>query len=105
MLRTRLRISKIETKDCFWWNKLDLNIRNSASHNIFKENLHNFIRPSPNSTFDIHNSYGIKLLTRLNLGFSRLQEDKFKHCFQDTFNPLCDCGNNIEIATLVSKLP
>ena len=52
-----------------------------------------FTRPSPNSIFDIYNPYGIKLLTRLRLGLSHLNEYKFKH---DTINPICICGGDIE---------
>ena len=79
------------------WNKLDLNIRNSASLNAFKKKLLNFIRPCANSIFDIHNPLGIKLLTRLRLGLSPLHEHKFRHCFQDTLNPLCQCAKDIEL--------
>ena len=68
-------------------DKLDLNIRNSASLNAFKKKLLNFIRPGANSIFDILNTLGIKFLTRLRLGLDHLHEDKFKHCFQDTLNP------------------
>ena len=78
------------------WNKLDLNIRNSASLNTFKKKLLNFIRPCANSIFDIHNSLGIKLLTRLCLALIDLHEHKFRHCFQDTLNPLCEYGKDIE---------
>ena len=78
------------------WNKLVLNIRNSASLNTFKKKLLNFIRPCANSIFDIHNPLGIKLLTRLRLGLSHLHEHKFRHCFQDTLNSLCECGKDIE---------
>ena len=78
------------------WTKLDLNIRNSASLNALKKKLLNFIRPCANSIFDIHNPLGIKLLTRLRLGFTPLHEDKFRHCFQDTLNPLCECAKDIE---------
>ena len=78
------------------WNKLDLNIRNSASLNTFKKKLLNFIRPCANSIFDIHNPLGIKLSTRLRLGLSHLHEHKFRHCFRDTLNPLCECGKDIE---------
>ena len=78
------------------WNKLDLNIRNSASLNTFKNKLLNFIRPCASSIFDIHNPLGIKLLTRLRLGLSHLHEHKFRHCFQDTLNPLCECSKDIE---------
>ena len=78
------------------WNKFDLNIRNSASLNTFKKMLLNFIRPSANSIFNIHNPLGIKLLTRLCLGLSHVHERKFRHCFQDTLNPLCECSKDIE---------
>ena len=37
-----------------------------------------------------------QLLTRLRLGLSQLYENKFRHCFQDTLNPLCECGKDIE---------
>ena len=78
------------------WNKLDLNIRNSASLNAFKKKILNFIRPCSNSIFDIHSPLGIKLLTRLRLGLSPLHEHKFRHCFQDTLNPLCECAKDID---------
>ena len=81
------------------WNNLDFKIRNSGSLSIFKKNLLNFIRPCANSIFNIHNPYGIKLLTRLRLGLSHLRDHKFRHCFQDTLNPLCDCGNDTETTT------
>ena len=78
------------------WNKLDLNIRNSASLNTFKKKLLNFIRLCANSISNIHNPLGIKLLTRLSLGLRHLHEHKSRHCFQDTLNPLCECGKDIE---------
>ena len=60
------------------------------------QKLLNFIRPCANSIFDIHNPPGIKLLTRLRLGLGNLHEHKFRHCFQDTLNPLCECRKDIE---------
>ena len=65
------------------------------SHQSNKELLE-FIRPSPNSIFDIHNPYGIKLLTRLRLSLSHLNEYKFKHGFNDAINTICICGGDIE---------
>ena len=47
------------------WNKLDSKIRNSTSYLTFKNALINFIRPSHNKIFNIHNEVGVKLLTRL----------------------------------------
>ena len=80
------------------WNKLDLNMRNSESLNIFKKTLLNFIPPSGSTVFNCHNPKGVKLLTRLRLGSSRLREHKFKHSFQDSLNPICNCGNDIELS-------
>ena len=78
------------------WNKLDLEIHNSASLEIFKKHLLNFIRPNSSNAFDTNNLLGLKLLTRLRIGFSHLKEHKFKHNFQDSIDPLCSCGNEIE---------
>ena len=78
------------------WNKLDPSLRNSASYNVFKNSILKFIRPSPNKIVQCHNPKGIKLVTRLRLGLSHLREHKFKHSFQDTLNPLCSCGVDIE---------
>ena len=55
-----------------------------------------FIRPLPNSIFNIHNPLGIKYLTRLRVGFSHLKEHKFRHNFQDSIDPMCNCGSGIE---------
>ena len=79
-----------------YFNKVDLNIRNSASLNVFKKKLLNFMRPCANNIFDIHNPLGIKLLTRLRLGLSPLHEHKFRYCFQDTLNALHECAKDIE---------
>ena len=68
------------------------------SYNVFKKRILKFIRPSPNSVFECHNPKGIKLLSRIRLGLSHLREHKFKHSFQDTLNPICICGKDIEIA-------
>ena len=50
------------------WNKLDHNIRNSSSFNIFRKSILKFIRPSANSLFNCHNPKEIKFITRLRLG-------------------------------------
>ena len=81
------------------WNKLDLNLRNSSSLESFKASILKYIRPCPNSIFGINNPLGIKLLTRLRVGFSHLREHKFKFNFQDTLNPFCSCGEDIETTT------
>ena len=40
------------------WNKIDLNICNSASCNVFKRVILKFIRPEPNQVFHVDNSDG-----------------------------------------------
>ena len=55
-----------------------------------------FTRPSPNSIFNIYNRYSIKLLTILCLGLSHFRKHKFKHGFNNTINPICICGGDIE---------
>ena len=36
------------------------------------------------------------MLTRLRLSLSLIREHKFQHNFQDTLNPICNCGEDIE---------
>ena len=74
------------------WNNLDSNITNSENLTLFKKRILAFIRPSTNSTFHCLNPNGLKLITRLRLGLSHLRFHKFKHSFQDTLNPICNCG-------------
>ena len=78
------------------WNKPDLSVRHSASLNVFKSRLLQFVRPLENSVFTCHNPIGIKYLTRLKLGFSHLCYHKFKHGFLDTVDPLCSCSTAIK---------
>ena len=76
------------------WNKLTVEIKNAKSINIFKKLI--LIKKKENSIFSICDPLGIKLLTRLRLNFSHLNEHKFRHGFNDMLNPLCACGNDIE---------
>ena len=78
------------------WNELSNNITDATSYEIFKNALLKFIRPNPNSIYGIHDPKGLKNITRLRLGLSHLREHKFKHNFQNTINPICDCGLDIE---------
>ena len=77
-------------------NKLDLNILNSGSLTSFKGDISKFTCPSENSVFLCNNPRRIQLLTRLIFGLGHLCEHKFKHNFQDTLNPICYCGEDIE---------
>ena len=88
------------------WNDLSPEIRKSVSYEVFKNSLLKFIRPSPNSLFNVSDSLGIKLLTRLRLGLSHLREHKFNHNFLDTINSLCPCSLESESTThFFSALP
>ena len=53
-------------------------------------------KTSKNPIFKCRNLSGIKLITRLKLGFSHLREHKFRYNFQENVNPIYSCGENIE---------
>ena len=55
-----------------------------------------FVRPAQRKIFNINDSIGVKLLTRLRLGSSHLREHKFTHGFRDILNPLCPCSIETE---------
>ena len=71
------------------WSNLSGEIRNIVSLNKFKKTILNFIRPKENSVFAIHDTNGIKLLTRLRLNFTHLNEHKFRHGFRDMIDLMC----------------
>ena len=74
------------------WGNLSEELRNINSINTFKTSILNFVRPRENSVFEVHDINGVKLLTRLRLNFSHLNEHKFRQKFYDTINPMCSCG-------------
>ena len=78
------------------WNLLDPAIKNIQSISLFKKALLKFIRPSAAQVFDVVDYSGLKLLTRLRLNLSHLNEHKFRHNFRDTINPLCSCSLECE---------
>ena len=78
------------------WNDLDKSIRSSECFALFKKSNLQFIVPTLNRIFNCHKPIGTKLITRLRLGLSHLQDHKFKHKFLDCLNPITSCGNNIE---------
>ena len=63
---------------------------------ISKKKLLKFIRPWPIIVFNCHNCKGVKYLITLPFVLSHVREHKFKHNFQDTLNPFCSCGLNVE---------
>ena len=87
------------------WNSLDINIQNCSSIDVFKKELLKFIRPEPNSTYNVNDTKGLKLLTRLWLGISHLGDHKFRHNLQDCVSPLCYCGQDIETTHFLLHCP
>ena len=59
------------------WGNLSEELRNINSINMFKTCILNFVRLRENSVFEVHDINGLKLLTRLRLDFSNLNEHKF----------------------------
>ena len=49
-----------------------------------------------NSLFSVYDPLVVKLLTRLSLQFSHLNEHKFRHGFGDTVSPMCGCNAEIK---------
>ena len=78
-------------------NKLEIDINTMTSYTAFKNALLSFIWPKHVNTFGMHNPNGLQLLTRLWLGFSHLNEHKFRHNFRDFFYLQCEC--NLEAET------
>ena len=78
------------------WNKFNAKIRNLPSVCIFKKLLLIYVKTDENSVFDVHNPKGFKLLNRLRLNFSHLNEHKFCHNFQDTVNLFCLSNDETE---------
>ena len=56
-------------------------------------------RPVPNSYFNIHNPVGLKLLFRLRVELSHLNDLKFKYNFSNCINPLSSCSLEVELTT------
>ena len=77
------------------WNKLDGNVRNSATVAEFKRKLLAIIRPVKNSLFGVFDILGVKQLTMLRLEFSALNEHMFRHNFQCP-SPMCACNTGVE---------
>ena len=56
------------------------------------DNLKPLKKYSENSIFHCHNPSGIKLITRLRLGFSKFGEHKFRYSFQDALDAIWSFG-------------
>ena len=69
----------------------------------FRKRILEFIRPRPNSTFNVPNSLGLTSLTRLRVGLKYLREHKCRLNFPDSLNSICDCGNATGIIHLLQS--
>ena len=49
-----------------------------------------------NSLYNVYDPLGVKLLSRLRLQLSHLNKHKFRLGFNDTVNPMCPCGTEVE---------
>ena len=66
-------------------------IRN-ASITVFKKHSLKEIRPDPQPVYNICRPSGLKLLTRLKLHLTHLNEHRFNFNFENCVNPLCICS-------------
>ena len=78
------------------WNILDPDLHNAKSYSTFRKSLLKSGRPSPNHIYKIHDPLGQKLLTRLILGLSHLNEHRFNHNFERCINPSCSSSLEVE---------
>ena len=72
---------------------------------MFKKELLKFVRPDPNSTYNINDTKGLKLFTRLRLGLSHLGDHKFRHNFQECVSPMCYCRQDIKTTHFLLHCP
>ena len=76
------------------WNKLKPEVRNSSSIYKFKKSV--IIVKQENYLCNFHDPVGVKRLSHLRLQFTHLNEHKFRHGCNDTVNPMCPCGAEVE---------
>ena len=95
--QTRTSIFKYSFFPCsiMEWNKLSSSTPNST-YLVFWNHLLKIIWPVSNPVYNIQNYIGLKLLTRLKLSLSHLNEHRFNHNFQNCINLLCNCTLEVE---------
>ena len=71
------------------WNELDKIIQQCKTIKSFRNSLLKIGWPTPKPVYNIHIFAGLKLLGRLRLRLSHLNEHKFNHNFRDCVNLLC----------------
>ena len=73
---------------------LNLKLSNAKQIGVFKIMI--ITDKKENPLFSIHNPVTVKLLARLRLQLSHLNEHKFRHDFEDTISTMCSCNTEIE---------
>ena len=73
---------------------LNLKLSNAKQIGAFKIMI--ITDKKENFLFSIHNPVTVKLLTRLRLQLSPVNEHKFRHGFENTISPICSCNREIE---------
>ena len=71
-------------------------IKSSELYLMFRKRMFNLINPKCNETYGIHKPTRLKLLTRLRLDLSYLNDHKFNYNFRDCINQLCSCSLSVE---------
>ena len=69
-------------------HKQDSSMRKAKSTKRLKSMFKEFFNLKQRSLFAIHDPVGVKLLSRLRLKFSHLNEHKFRHNFKDAASPM-----------------
>ena len=77
------------------WNKPSPITQNSTDP-VFRNHLLKIIQPVSNPVHNIQNYISSKLLTRLTLVLSHLNEHRFDHSSQNCISPLCNCSLEVE---------
>ena len=73
------------------WKDLNEDVKSKHSVLSFKKHLNDFKRPLGHSFFGNCDTFGIKLLTKIRVGFSDLREHRFHHNFNCEC-PVCSCS-------------
>ena len=88
-------LATYQTRTNIFKYKLSFSTRIST-YPVLRNHLLKIIQPVSNPVYNIQNYIGLKLLTRLRLGVSHLNEHRFNHNFQICINPLCNCSLEVE---------
>ena len=78
------------------WYKLDSSPFEAKSIKHLKSMFKEFFNLKQRPLFAIHDPVGVKLLSKLLLKFSHLNEHEFRHNFKYASSPMCDCGSETE---------